>query len=239
MADACGELRQTLITRIEGMIHDVQRELHTNNVEHETLDGLCFRGEQLARQVARLVTANVLDSSVLNCIMFAYEKLTFCSQRVESEETGYRAALLISGGRGRGRPSYQNSREQLVYFLRERFSRREVADMLRVSLSTVARRIREHGLVNLLPYSTISDEDLDRVVRDVQALFPNIGYRRMLGELTRRGIVIQHARVRASMIRTDPEGAVLRWMDTIQRRSYSVYGPNALWHIDGHHKLIR
>lgn len=76
--------------------------------------------------------------------------------------------------------------------------------MLRVSLSNVARRIREYGLVNLLPYSTISEEDLDGVVRDVQALFPNIGYRRMLGELTRRGIVIQHARVRASMIRTDP-----------------------------------
>ena len=66
-----------LITRIEEMIYDVQRELHANNVEHETLDALCFRGEQLARQVARLVTANVLDSSVLNCIMFAYEKLTF------------------------------------------------------------------------------------------------------------------------------------------------------------------
>ena len=54
----------TLITRIEGMIHDVQRELYANNVEHETLDGLCFRGEQLARQVARLVTANVLDSRI-------------------------------------------------------------------------------------------------------------------------------------------------------------------------------
>ena len=97
MADACGELRQTLITRIEGMIHDVQRELHANNVEHETLDGWCFRGEQLVRQVARLATANVLDSSIL----FAYEKLTFCSQRVESEEMGHRAALLNSGGRGR------------------------------------------------------------------------------------------------------------------------------------------
>ena len=33
--------------------------------------------------------------------------------------------------------------------------------MLRVSLSTEARRIREYGLANLLPYSTISDEDLD------------------------------------------------------------------------------
>ena len=126
-----------------------------------------------------------------------------------------------------------------IFSKKDRFSRREVADTLLVSLSTVARRIREYGLVNLLPYSTISDEDLDGVVRDVQTFFPNIGYRRMLGELTRRGIVIQHARVRASMIRTDPEGTVLSWMDAIQRRSYSVYGPNALWHIDGHHKLIR
>ena len=83
LGDACGELRQTLITRIQGMIHDVQGELHANNVEHETLDGLCFRGEKLPRKGARL----------------AYEKLTFCSQRVESEETGYRAALLNSGGR--------------------------------------------------------------------------------------------------------------------------------------------
>ena len=71
MADAYDELRQTLITRIEGMIHDVQREIHANNVEHETVDGLCFRREQLPRQVVRLVTANFLDSSFLNCIMFA------------------------------------------------------------------------------------------------------------------------------------------------------------------------
>ena len=39
----------------------------------------------------------------------------------------------------------------------------------------------------------------------------------MFGELTRQGIVIQQARVRASMIQIDPEGPVLRWMDTIQR----------------------
>lgn len=124
------------------------------------------------------------------------KKLTLCSQHVESE--GYKAALVHSGGRGR--PSYYISREQLAYLLRERFSRREVPDMLRVLLSTVARRIREHDLLNRVPYSTISDEDLDGVVKDVQAFFPNIEYRRMLGELSHRGIVIQHARVRASMI---------------------------------------
>ena len=51
--------------------------------------------------------------------------------------------------------------------------------MSRVSLSTVARRICEYGLANLLSHSTISDEDLDGVVRDVEALFPTIRYRRM------------------------------------------------------------
>ena len=60
MADAYDELRQALITRIEGMIHDLQREIHASNVEYETVDGLCFRGEQLPWQVARLVNANVL-----------------------------------------------------------------------------------------------------------------------------------------------------------------------------------
>ena len=77
MTDACGELRQMLITRIVGMIHAVQREIHANNVEHETLDGLCFRGEQLARQVARLVTANVLTLTLTLtcCKLFVYNKL--------------------------------------------------------------------------------------------------------------------------------------------------------------------
>ena len=31
----------------------------------------------------------------------------------------------------------------------------------------------------------------------------------------------------------------MRWHQTISRRSYWVPGPNSLWHIDGHHSLIR
>lgn len=41
------------------------------------------------------------------------------------------------------------------------------------------------------------------------------------------------------MIRVDPINVCMRRMRVIQRRSYSVPGPNALWHIDGHHSLIR
>ena len=41
------------------------------------------------------------------------------------------------------------------------------------------------------------------------------------------------------MIRVDPINVCMRRMRVIQRRSYSIPGPNALWHIDGHHSLIR
>lgn len=36
----------------------------------------------------------------------------------------------------------------------------------------------------------------------------------------------------------DVLGSVLRQNTTIKRRVYKVPRPNALWHLDGHHKLI-
>ena len=52
------------------------------------------------------------------------------------------------------------------------------------------------------------------------------------------GAPTQH-RVRDAMHRVDPSGVAMRWMNSIPRRSYNVTEPLALWHIDGHHKLIR
>ena len=39
---------------------------------------------------------------------------------------------------------------------------------------------------------------------------------------------------RVRVIRNDPPR-----MDPIKRRKYAVKGPLTLWHIDGHHKLIK
>ncbi|KAJ7580486.1 hypothetical protein C8J56DRAFT_732946, partial [Mycena floridula] len=46
-------------------------------------------------------------------------------------------------------------------------------------------------------------------------------------------------RVTASLKRVDNLGRTLRNNQTIRRRKYSVKRPNSLWHLDGHHKLIR
>ena len=73
------------VTITQRLLEDVQRQLNINTCDSETLDGLCFRGEQLARQIASLVTGNVVDSNVLNHLLFAYEKLILCSQQIDDD----------------------------------------------------------------------------------------------------------------------------------------------------------
>lgn len=46
-------------------------------------------------------------------------------------------------------------------------------------------------------------------------------------------------RLRECLSDLDPINSALQWASPIRRRVYSVTYPNALWHIDGNHKLIR
>ena len=110
-----------------------------------------------------------------------------------------------------------------------------------MSLSTVNRRLKDYGLSVTQTYSTISANELDKITQQLVFEFPNCGYRRMTGFLRARGIHGQQIRVRESMKRSDPEGVLLRSLQLtpIFRRVYNVTCPLALWHLDGHHKLIR
>ena len=58
----------------------------------------------------------------------------------------------------------------------------------------------------------------------------------MIGRLSRFGVIVPRARLRASIHRVDPvntRSVTIRW------RVYCSEGPNAVWHIDSNHKLIR
>lgn len=68
---------------------------------------------------------------------------------------------------------------------------------------------------------------------------PNIGYRIMRSLLLRHGITIPEQHIRQSLCRVDPIRVAHRWSCCIYRRSYRVSCPNALWHIDSYHALIR
>lgn len=45
--------------------------------------------------------------------------------------------------------------------------------------------------------------------------------------------------MRESIYRVDPNGVQMQCRRVLHRRKYAVSYPNALWHIDGYHKLIR
>ena len=61
----------------------------------------------------------------------------------------------------------------------------------------------------------------------------------LLVMLQSKGIRVQRSRIRESIARVDPVNTVLRWGMVVSRRKYSVPWPNSLWHLDGHHSLIR
>lgn len=101
------------------------------------------------------------------------------------------------------------------------------------------RRLNEEGLSRNLSYTNISDADLDKLVADIKAVHPNDGERLMIGHLVSRNIFVPRARLRGAIHRVDPINTALRRSVTIRRRRYVCSGPNAVWHIDGNHKLIK
>lgn len=81
----------------------------------------------------------------------------------------------------------------------------DIATLLGVSVSTVARKRREHQLSNeSSQWIPISDEELDSIVREISKITPNLGERRLMGAIRSRNIHIQRRRTRDSLRRADP-----------------------------------
>ena len=96
-----------------------------------------------------------------------------------------------------------------------------------------------YGLLISPEYASLSDNELDDVVREIKVDFPMCGNRQLQGHLLCRGYRVQQQRIRDCQRRVDFEGSIMRRLRTINRRKYQVPAPLSLWHIDGNHKLIR
>ncbi|KAJ3966380.1 hypothetical protein EV361DRAFT_1013945 [Lentinula raphanica] len=82
--------------------------------------------------------------------------------------------------------------------------------------------------------SNMSNDTLDSLVRLLRSHYPRAGIQMLHGMLRRLGHVVPYENIRHSLIRVDPVHRVFDRI-RIRRRRYSVPGPNALWHHDGHH----
>ena len=120
-----------------------------------------------------------------------------------------------------------------------RFPWSKIAVILGVSRSTLYRRLEEEGISRESFYSDISDNQLDKVIEEIKETHANDGEVLMAGHLATLGLLVPRSRLRASIHRVDPENTAARRSVTIRRRVYFADGPNAIWHIDGNHKLIR
>ena len=192
---------------------------------------------QVTKLFQLLRASSTCTNEILEAVGIGLTLLQNAQNSSEESNSDYRPGLLpvIS----RGRPRLDVSSTQLEYLLNLGLSCPQIASLLGVSLSTIRRRMTDCNLSVSSVYSQISDHELDILVADIKHSFPNCGYRLMYGHLLNQGYRITQMRIRDSLHRVDPDGSVLRWAATIQRRKYRVLSPLSLWHIDGNHKLIR
>jgi hypothetical protein len=156
-----------------------------------------------------------------------------------------------------GRPSVQIPPGMLATALGMRGTS-HLTQIFNCSARTIRRRALEYGLAEPGPpvyieyehddgttfkfYSSssgstsdISDDDLDEITSQIVAIFPNFGRRMIDGHLKHLGHRVPRSRVQASYSRVNGAPASSFGPRRIQRRVYSVPGPNSLCHHDGQH----
>lgn len=227
------EMRSLLRQKILNIINCLKNN-RTFNIERDIENTM----DMLSQLTAIVNIDEVIELFTRSVKLFQEEKSYFH----ENKWSHFKAHLCQRTERGR--PSFEISEEILEFFLDNSFKVSEMADMLYVSPSTVKRRLKDFSLNVHSTYSTISEPHLHKLlVESVVKEFPEAGTKSIQSILFSKGHIIQRQRVCDAVRKVDPEGILFRRLflsvHRIQRRTYNVRAPRALWHIDGNHKLIR
>lgn len=160
----------------------------------------------------------------------------------------------------RGRPRI-NIREDVLREAYRHSGPTELGQMFGVSSRTIRRRGIEQEIVrpgdavcvefvtndgqvytyycgNSRPSSsrnTITDEELDEVMRQILNSFPHIGRRMLDGHLRAWGLEIERPRLKEAYLRVHGPTINAFGIRRIDRRIYWVPHTNSLWHHDGQH----
>ena len=145
---------------------------------------------------------------------------------------------FVRSTRVRGRPSLQIPETQLDFLLSHSFTVTQISKMFGCHRRTIHRRIQQYQLTTH-HFSNISDSSLDDLVKGMCTLHRQSGEKSIEGKLRSMGFRVQRQRIREALHRVDPRGTEGRIRGVLHRRQYCVESPNALWHIDGYHRLIR
>ena len=225
---------------IRGTLLRLIRQIENSSGGTDDLDGISCRLDWLYNSIARYFAGPRQNINIDERVVFLVGNANdILSQTVQNVPHSYSVAQVYTGECGR--PKLNISQDQLQFLVERGFTILDISRMVNVSVRTIERRLHDFRLSITENFSHIDDQSLDRIIQEILRDFPSFGYRRMTGALTSRGIKVQQVCIREAMRRVNPDGVLLRALaiNTVNRRKYKVYGPLALWHIDGNHKLIR
>ncbi|CAG2214990.1 unnamed protein product [Mytilus edulis] len=225
---------QGFLSVFQNIVNDTIRAMNNDDASFDFMEVALNRLNALWRNLGRMCTSY----PECNLLTEDLQRIITIIQDIKSSRTEH-IGLRLSQVGGIGRPRYHISREQLTFLVEMGFSRKCMADLLHVSVSSVKRRLRDYRILLRRRYADITDVDLDDRVRRITQSNRSLGQRMVQGFLQTEGVNLPRRRIAESLIRVDEAGVAIRWCRTIRRRSYQVSGPNALWHVDGNHKLIR
>ena len=158
-----------------------------------------------------------------------------------------------------GRRKFDIRPEHLAMLSTGRTTHQAIADLYQCSARTIRRRLLDYGLSTPGPpvyvdevrvdgsirrvysagrssdLSQMSDNELDNVMLTIYEQFPSFGHRMIDGYLMALGERVPRRRILESYHRVIGLPVSTFGNRRIQRRVYSVPGPNYLWHHDGQH----
>ena len=226
---------------LQKSIKELEQCIDQPHVSSNDFDWVVYKIEWLVNFTSHTSDIIVNASALIELFQSTFRLLNTEAEQIQMVPFNSESAADIVFNGSSGRPAYNISKETLQYLLDLNFSITQIAFILRVSVSTVKRRLKYFSLSVTETYSKMCDEDLDIKLREILNNFPRTGYRRMMGFLKSEGMRIQEHRLRQGMHRVDPAGILERSIEltVVNRRKYCVKGTRSLWHIDGNHKLIR
>ena len=120
------------------------------------------------------------------------------------------------------------------------FSKSKVAGILVISRKTLYNQIAAFpNPDDFKKHSAITETQLDATVQRLKEEYSNDGEIMVAGHLLKQCIRVQRAKLCESIHHIDSHGVVERRSVAVRRREYHARGPIEVWHIDGHHKLIK
>ena len=231
------ELPPLLQSHLKSIIKKAIDEAPVSALDETKIHSFHSRLSNILQIIRRCNKLCQLDELILNNVKKADSILESMIEKKSAES--YKSPNLKKIFKGR--PAFLITDAQLQMYIENGFTVPQIATMLSISKSTIRRRLRKFGISINQSYSNLTDDQLDLKIKDLISKFPNCGYRRMNGFLLAASIRIQEKRIQQSMRRVDPNGVLLRSLQIsfTNRRQYNGPAALSLWHIDGHHKLIR